>query len=387
MRQFDAFSKPIAEFRIKTAFGGYLTILSIVTMITLFYSELRYYLNITRKDEVTVDNLFSNENINIRMQLEFPKIPCDIVGIRLTNLQDNTEIFLPDGGIEYHKLGSKILDGSKSSECGSCYDASENNSYGSTACCNTCNDVFIAYDKKGIKPPQKIKFKQCVFEGSIKISSPLSSPLNSEGCRVKVNGYIPKVKGRIEISHKRWIKYKEMTDLEIAESHLYNFSYKISYLNFGEDLPGLNNSWKDQEYLQMTNFERKEFSQELVFNNAYINFDMHCIPTHYNTIDDKLIKSHQFSVRSQFKNVQVSLQNGKFIPDTSIPGININYDFTPFLVKMTETRRSFLSFITECCAIIGGIFAFSGMIDILFTKLVAKIKRHRRNSNLLIREY
>lgn len=387
MKQFDAFSKPIAEFRIKTAFGGYLTVLSIIVMIVLFYSELKYYLSITRKDEVTVDHLSTNRNINLKMQLEFPKLPCDIVGVRLINLQENTEIHLPDGGIEYDRIGGQEKDMNSFSECGSCYDASLNNS-DSVKCCNTCNAVFKEYDKHGIKLPHRISFKQCEYDKSKKISSALSSNLNSEGCRIKLNGYIPKVKGKIEISHKRWAKYKEMTDLEIAESHLFNFSYKINYLNFGDELPGIPNGWKNQEYVQSSRFEKSGYTQDLVFDNAYIDFDMHCIPTQYNTINKKLINSHQFSVRSQYKNVLVSSTNGKFIPDTSIPGIHINYDFTPFLVKMTESRRSFLSFVTECCAIIGGIFAFSGMIDIFFYKFLSSFNKYRHKHNkTLIQNY
>ncbi|KAJ1612391.1 ERV41 like membrane associated protein [Cryptosporidium canis] len=388
MKQFDAFSKPIAEFRIKTAFGGYLTVLSIIIMIILFYSELKYYLNITRKDEVTVDQISTNKNINLKMQLEFPKLPCDIVGVRLVNLQENTEIHLPDGGIQYNRMGIHKKNTNSSSECGPCYDASNNQDSNLSKCCNTCNDVFKEYDKHGIKPPQRINFKQCIYDKSNRMSSAISSNLNSEGCMVKLNGYIPKVRGKIEISHKRWIKYKEMTDLEIAESHLFNFSYKIHYLNFGDELPGIPNRWKNQEYTQISGFEKSSYGQDLVFENAYIDFDMHCIPTQYITINKKIINSHQFSVRSQYKKVIVSSVNGKFIPDTSIPGIHINYDFTPFLVKMTETRRSFLSFITECCAIIGGIFAFSGMIDIFFYKFFYNLQKYRnKHDKSLIQSY
>jgi hypothetical protein len=44
-------------------------------------------------------------------------------------------------------------------------------------------------------------------------------------------------------------------------------------------------------------------------------------------------------------------------------GLWANYDFTPFEVKVTKSRKSFMHFITECCAILGGIFAFTGMLD------------------------
>ncbi|KAH8740707.1 ERV41 like membrane associated protein involved in vesicular transport [Cryptosporidium ryanae] len=387
MRQFDAFSKPISELRVKTAFGGYLTILSTIIIVILFYSELRYYLNISRKDEVTVDKVLQDENISLKIQLEFPKIPCDIVGVRLFNTQENSEIYLPDGSIEYSRIGAKVLKVDDKMSCGSCYDASNMNVSGSNNCCNSCRDVFNAFDEKGLKPPFRIQFKQCDYNRSERLKEIISSNMNNEGCIVKLDGHIPKVKGKIEVSHKRWMKYREMTDLEMNESHLYDFSYKINYLIFGEDFPNIPNNWKNQKFVQTTKFEKSERTSELIFNNAFIDFDMHCIPTQYHSINNKTIKTYQFSVRSQYKRVHVS-SNGRFTPETSIPGLHINYDFTPFLVKITEYRKSFLSFISGCCAIIGGIFAFSGMIDIFFYKLVSHVNKSKTSKkNTVIQSY
>ncbi|KAK6590219.1 ERV41 like with a transmembrane region near the C-terminus [Cryptosporidium xiaoi] len=387
MKQFDAFSKPVSELRVKTAFGGYLTILSTIIIVILFYSELRYYLNVSRKDEITVDKVLQDENIHLKMKLEFQKIPCDLVGVRLLNTQENSEIYLPDGSVEYTRIGTKVLKNDNKTECGSCYDASVANDSGSNSCCNTCSDVFKAFDKMGLKIPFRIQFKQCDYNKSNRLEEIISSNMNSEGCIVKVDSHIPKVKGKIEISHRRWMKYREMTDLEMNESHMYNFSYKINYLIFGEDLSSISNTWKNQEFIQTTKFEKSERSSELIFNNAFIDFDMHCIPTQYNSINKKTMKTYQFSVRNQYKRVHVS-SNGRFIPETSIPGVHINYDFTPFLVKVTENRKPFLSFISGCCAIIGGIFAFSGMIDILFYKLVSHVNKSKTNKkNVVIQSY
>ena len=35
----------------------------------------------------------------------------------------------------------------------------------------------------------------------------------------------------------------------------------------------------------------------------------------------------------------------------------MSYDFTPFEVRVTRSRKSMFHFFTECCAILGGIFA------------------------------
>ena len=62
-------------------------------------------------------------------------------------------------------------------------------------------------------------------------------------------------------------------------------------------------------------------------------------------------------------------------------GLYLSYDFTPFEVKVTNTRKKLTHFLTECCAILGGIFAFSGLLDSLaykFSKHMARrIKKER----------
>lgn len=49
-------------------------------------------------------------------------------------------------------------------------------------------------------------------------------------------------------------------------------------------------------------------------------------------------------------------------------------------MKVTSSRKRFTHFLTECCAILGGIFAFSGMLDNLayrVSKIMARrIKTH-----------
>ncbi len=45
------------------------------------------------------------------------------------------------------------------------------------------------------------------------------------------------------------------------------------------------------------------------------------------------------------------------------PSVTFKYDFSPIEVRLKETRRSFLQFITSVCAILGGLFALSGVVN------------------------
>jgi hypothetical protein len=46
-----------------------------------------------------------------------------------------------------------------------------------------------------------------------------------------------------------------------------------------------------------------------------------------------------------------------------LPGLFLSFDIAPIAVIKTETRRSFVHFATSICAIIGGIWTISSILD------------------------
>ena len=55
LKRFDAYAKPMDDFRIRTRSGGILTVLSGLVMILLFTSEFKDYLQPQMKEELFVD--------------------------------------------------------------------------------------------------------------------------------------------------------------------------------------------------------------------------------------------------------------------------------------------------------------------------------------------
>ncbi|CAM8946360.1 unnamed protein product [Rhodiola kirilowii] len=47
----------------------------------------------------------------------------------------------------------------------------------------------------------------------------------------------------------------------------------------------------------------------------------------------------------------------------TVPGVFFIYDLSPIKVTFTEQHVSFLHFLTNVCAIVGGIFTVSGILD------------------------
>lgn len=103
-------------------------------------------------------------------------------------------------------------------------------------------------------------------------------------------------------------------------------------------------------------------------STAAFQYHLRVVPTLYQYLYGTMVDSQQYSA-SDF--VQVFEPNaGGFIH----PGAWWKYDFSPIMVRMIETRRPFLQFIVSLCAILGGVFAISGIVDQVFYRAMESRK-------------
>ncbi|MES1913498.1 MAG: hypothetical protein MHM6MM_005694, partial [Cercozoa sp. M6MM] len=68
------------------------------------------------------------------------------------------------------------------------------------------------------------------------------------------------------------------------------------------------------------------------------------------------VKTNQFSA-TQFR-THVRDQPGR-----TLPGVFVSYDFSPVSVTIASARSSFLHYVTQLCAILGGTFALFQLLD------------------------
>lgn len=125
---------------------------------------------------------------------------------------------------------------------------------------------------------------------------------------------------------------------------------------------------------------------------------MQVVPTMYSSLNNDTIHSNQFSVTENFRESQAGAgrtlpgvfffydlspikvsqakggrQQGAHLlpaiapPSTSTPSSRSHTHASPsprsLQVKISETKSSFLHFVTNVCAIVGGVFTVSGIID------------------------
>mmetsp|Transcript_16034 Transcript_16034/g.30228 ORF Transcript_16034/g.30228 Transcript_16034/m.30228 type:complete len:393 (-) Transcript_16034:171-1349(-) len=373
MKSFDAFAKPVQEFQVKTAIGGYISICSLCLVVVLFISELKYFLTLETKDEMLIDQNQERKYLNVSLDISFPHLPCSAMGINLMDPKQNNvmhvahEIFKTRLEASGETIGRPIRDSLQSiamspADLASVFSQSERKTNHSTSrfrcpscfqsqfdedtCCNSCKDVREAFLNHGWDDrPDDYIFAQCIDEAYQKTSA---QP--GEGCRLRASLHVRKVPATLHIGICGHIR-RELTrsskgaaDLTVSA----DFTHDIHSLSFGPDFPGLVHVLDG----------RQKSSHQAPMSEHY-QYDVHVIPTRFQEDGSDEIAGHQYSVTEYVK--AIDARNPAH--EATATGIWMNYDFTPFEVRVTRSRKSMFHFFTECCAILGGIFAFSGMLD------------------------
>ncbi|CAN6454686.1 unnamed protein product [Victoria cruziana] len=131
--------------------------------------------------------------------------------------------------------------------------------------------------------------------------------------------------------------------LQIFEgsSHV-NISHMIHDLSFGPKYPGIHNPLDGTKRI-------------LVDTSGTFRYYIKIVPTEYRYLSKEVIPTNQFSVSEYFAPM--------LEPARTWPAVYFLYDMSPITVAIMEVRHSFLHFITRLCAVLGGTFAMTGMLD------------------------
>lgn len=93
------------------------------------------------------------------------------------------------------------------------------------------------------------------------------------------------------------------------------------------------------------------------------------VSTKFVSLTGEELNTHQYSVTEYERDLSKGNKPGKdeLGHQTShgyagVPGLFFSYEISPMLVIHTETRQSFAHFLTDTCAIVGGILTVAGLI-------------------------
>ncbi|XP_058096761.1 uncharacterized protein LOC131242253 isoform X1 [Magnolia sinica] len=359
LRNLDAYPKINEDFYSRTLSGGIITVVSSIVMLLLFISELRLYLLAVTETKLVVDTS-RGETLRINFDVTFPALPCSILSLDAMDISgeqhldvrhdiikkridaNGNDIEARPDGIGAPKIEKPLQRHGGRLEhnetyCGSCYGAEVFDE----DCCNSCEEVREAYRKKGWGLSNPDLIDQCKREGFLQ----RIKDEEGEGCNIYGFLEVNKVAGNFHFAPGKSFQQSNIHvhDLLAFQKDSFNISHTINKLSFGAHFPGVVNPLDGVQWVQKTPYGMYQYFIKVV-------------PTVYTDISRHTIQSNQFSVTEHFRGAELGLVQ-------ALPGVFFFYDLSPIKVTFIEQHVSFLHFLTNVCAIVGGVFTVSGILD------------------------
>ncbi|XP_057430408.1 uncharacterized protein LOC130723395 [Lotus japonicus] len=338
IKNLDAFPRTEDHLLQKTQSGALVSIIGLIIMATLFLHELGYYLTTNTVHEMSVD-LKRGETLPIHINMTFPSLPCDVLSVDAIDMSGKHEVDL-DTNIwklrlnSYgHIIGTEYIS-----------DLVENEN----AAGHKHDD-----DKEHHEHSEEKAHLQTYDESTENTIKKVKEALsNGEGCRVYGVLDVQRVAGNFHISvHGLNIYVAQMI---FGGAQNVNVSHMIHDLSFGPKYPGIHNPLD-------------ETTRILHDTSGTFKYYIKVVPTEYRYISKEVLPTNQFSVTEYYSPIH------QF--DRTWPAVYFLYDLSPITVTIKEERRSFLHFITRLCAVLGGTFALTGMLDRWMFRLVEAVTK------------
>ncbi|GKC16610.1 endoplasmic reticulum-Golgi intermediate compartment protein 3-like protein, partial [Tanacetum coccineum] len=296
----------------------------------------RLYLHSVTETKLIVDTS-RGERLRINFDIVFPALPCSLLSLDAMDISGEEHLDIKhdiykkridangvgiesrQGGIGATKIDRPLQRHGGRLErnetyCGSCFGAQVT----AEDCCNSCEDVREAYRAKGWALSDPDSIDQCKREGflqSIKDEA-------GEGCNIYGFLDVNKVAGNFHFAPGKSFRESNIHVHDLAAFHKdsFNVSHKINRIAYGEYFPGVVNPLDGVQWTQITPSGMYQY-----FLKKSVVYQV--VPTVYTDVNGRSIQSNQ--------------------------------------VTFTEEHVSFLHFLTNACAIIGGVFTVSGILDSL----------------------
>ena len=419
------------EMQERTVWGGLLSIISVSVIVVLFFLELQWFNKVDRRDEVIIDQSRGPPNVTVDMSIRLHRVPCamaylNVLDNRLSNsLGVHHEIIktridenggfiegsfpIRDGPREVVKSSEEMVSvlqreiperdfesASVRIRCGSCFGVVPNDL---DHCCASCDDVKNAWSAVGkqLPPPDVWVPEQCMAE-----SYKNAPPQEAEGCDLSIKASVPRGSWNMRIGigthyHHQYVPDAQLKSLAVLmepqkaarigfgsqklhgvkPSHEMHFAHTIDKVQFGEHFPGMESPLAGTSQSKLFMADEHDGRKHLP---AEYTYDLQLIPTVYEAVSGPDSHSHQYSVAEFVKKAFYSGLKGEPISPRAkhrVPSISFSMIVSPFTVQIMEEKRSWVHFATEVCAILGGVFSFSGLLDTFIFKIHNKVFQRR----------
>mmetsp|Transcript_30452 Transcript_30452/g.37361 ORF Transcript_30452/g.37361 Transcript_30452/m.37361 type:complete len:378 (-) Transcript_30452:55-1188(-) len=322
VKSFDLFpkfkDKDINEIRIssiKTNFGGFYSVIGLIIIFWICFQEIYGFIFPKREEHLIIDKSFQKK-LNIKFDIEFHSIPCNSLGIDVMDVTGEQQVHVNQDikTIRLDMNGKPLRH--------------QNKPY---------------HHPKHTNPMQQIQAQ--LFEG-LRLDTE-----THEGCRVMGDLHVQRVSGNFHLalgaSHE--VHGKHVHQFVLSDIPKFNCSHTINHLSFGPYFRK-----------QLTPLNKQK---HLIVNegSGVFTYNIHIIPVEYMSPLGYKTNSNQFKYDFKYKHI-LKPKPGQLMM-AALPGVFFIYKFSPFMLQINEKRQSLFGLLIDLCALCGGVYAISTMLD------------------------
>ena len=293
------------ESRVRTESGGCLSIIGLAIISWLGLSQLYYYTFPPRLEHLVVDKSY-DKKLDINFDITFHSIPCSSLGVDIMDVTGEQQVHV-NQDITKQRLD---LNG---------YPLGE-----------------PVNERNGIE--------QMLFQY-------MRMDRSAEGCRVNGKLHIQKVSGNFHLAlgAAHDIHGKHIHQFVMSDIPRFNCSHTIHSLSFGQYYPNQN--------LPLNGMSHTIKEQ----GGGVFTYNLKIIPIEYISPFGYQTHSNTYSYTYKYRHIPVQSAGQRM--SAALPGVFFVYKINPYMLEISERRQSLTEFLVNLCAIAGGIFAISGLLD------------------------
>ena len=322
------FNRHIQELCVSYFFKNLVSLISAIVMFLLLMNEYWNYRKYNLTTLMYVNKDRGSDKVPVNINIAFHNLPCELLSIEIkNNLGLNVQNI--EGNLTKYSLdkNSKVI-GEKP------YSLESLGRFG--------------HDHDHIAQPDYELVKKQINE--------------KQGCKLRGSFFVDAVPGSFTISPKAFAPTLERLRREGLDNNI-NVEHSINDLFFGEEI----------SFIRLLGFGfaanslmhslkgKKSVNEKMMKVYQYY---LKIVPTKYRYYNGMTLDSYQYTVNSFSENSY-----------DRFPLLFFRYDLSPITVEYKHVKMSFLTFMINVFAILGGVFTVAGIIDAIIHKSVLLLLR------------
>ncbi|KAG5184554.1 endoplasmic reticulum vesicle transporter-domain-containing protein [Tribonema minus] len=426
LRRMDLYARVNEDLTVKTESGATVTVVFWVLLVLLVTSEVRTFLatRTSREELMRVDTSLGRK-LEIGLNMTFHAINCLDLHVDAMDVAGDNQLDVEHAMLKQRlsaagePLAPAISEEVSQLEhratlprdyCGNCYGSDSRGraaaaaeraaSGGSIRCCNTCHAVVESFALRGWSTAEVRKTaEQCIREAHLEV------PMQEmEGCNLSGKMRVNKVAGNFHMAMgESMVKDgRHVHIFNIDDSDTFNISHTIHSLSFGDTYPDMPANPLDgvvrmvgedtgtglmQYYINLvpavykaegssgekTELVTTQFTYTMKFRSVYGYDDFQAHEHHDQPGHHHAIGEHR-DVPGDEGDGAGGKRKRREITNYLLPGVFFVYDMAPFMLEVEVWQQPLSHFLIRLCAVVGGVYAVSGMLDQALYHVISHMK-------------